>query len=143
MSWSTFVRRNYWKIKRLGIDLNELNTVRFRIGETFEHRLVKFIICEYLFLLKHHFKTEQSVIHGVCDVIDLDTFVIYEVETNATKKVKENKLETFYHPLIEDIFIVNLKELKVDWSCFLKLSERIARHCGLKRRILRFGATQN
>jgi len=36
MSWNTFLRKNYEKMKQLGIDLKELNTIRLSGGEHYE-----------------------------------------------------------------------------------------------------------
>jgi len=111
MNWNTFLRKNYDRITRLGIGLKDVNTVRFQRGEHFAHQLVKFIICHHLFKLKHRFKTEQPVVNGICDVIDLDTSVIYEIESHVHPIVRRKKLEAFYHPLISDL-IVDIKKLK-------------------------------
>ena len=115
----------------MGIDLKDLNTLRFQRSEYFTHQLIKFIICHHLLRLKHHFKTEQPIRNSVCDIIDLDTFIIYEIETNVGPTLRRKKLEDFYHPLIEDIFIVDVKKLK-HWGSIFQLRKEVAKYCGLK-----------
>jgi len=133
MSWNTFLRKNYLKIKRLGIDLRGLNTVKFMKGESFPHRFVKFLICHALFKRGHRFKTEQQIDNAICDVIDLDNLVIYEVETNSNPSTMRRKLEDFYHPFIEDIIIVSLKSLNFDWRTLSEICEQIEKYYGLIR----------
>lgn len=93
MSWERFLRKNYERITQLGIGLKDLNTIKFQGGEHFTHQLIKFIICHHLLKLKHHFKTEQPIRNSICDIIDLDTFVIYEIETNMKPIVRRKKPE--------------------------------------------------
>lgn len=119
------------KIKRLGIDLRGLNTVKFVKGESFPHRFVKFLICHALFRQGHRFKTEQHINNAICDVIDLDALVIYEVETNSNPSTMKRKLEDFYHPFIEDIIIVSLKSLNFDWKALSEIRKQIEKYCGL------------
>jgi len=126
------VRNNYLKLKTLGIDLRDINTVRFRGNESFRHRLIKFLISQELFSLGHRFKTEQPIKSSVCDVIDLDTLVIYEVESNPTMEVMKRKLREFYHPYIEDIVIVDIRKIKVNWREMDKLRNEVSRFSGLK-----------
>jgi hypothetical protein len=130
MSWNAFLKKNYEKIMQLGIDLKELNCVRIGNGESFAHQLVKFMICHHLLALKHRFKTEQQIGSAICDIIDLDTFIIYEIESSVSPFFVRKKLEDFYHPIIEDIFIVDIKKLKHLSSAF-KLRKEIADYCGL------------
>jgi hypothetical protein len=131
MSWDTFLKNNYEKMMQLGIDLRNLDSVRLSAGEMFRHQLVKFIICHHLTELRHHFKTEQLIRNAICDIIDLDTLRIYEVETRFAPSVAKKKLEDFYHPLIEDVFIVDLKKLK-HWANIFDLRKEVARLCGLR-----------
>lgn len=111
--------------------MKDINTIRFQGGEHFAHQLVKFMICHHLFKLKHHFKTEQFIGNGICDVIDLDTFVIYEIESHVHPIVRRKKLETFYHPLISDIMIVDIKKLK-HLASVLPFRDEIGKYCGLR-----------
>jgi len=132
MGWEHFLRKNYPKINQLGIGLNGLNTLRFDGNESFEHRLIKFLICHNIFEAGHHFKTEQLIKDSICDVIDLDTLVIYEIEANATLQKNKEKLEAFYHPYIEDIVIIDSKKLGSDWPTLAALSDKIRRLCNVK-----------
>jgi hypothetical protein len=131
MNWEAFRKNNYEGMMQLGIDLRNLDSVRLSAGELFRHQLIKFIICHHLTELRHHFKTEQLVRDSICDIIDLDTFRIYEVETQSSPGTAKRKLEDFYHPLIEDVFIVDLKKLK-HWSNVFDLCKEVARLCGLR-----------
>jgi len=118
MNWNTFLRKNYDRLTRLNICLKDVNTIS--------------MICHHIFKLKHHFKTEQFIRNGICDVIDLDTFVIYEIESHVHPIVRRKKLEAFYHPLIEDILIVDIKKLK-HWSSVFRFRDQIRKCCGLSR----------
>jgi len=131
MSWDAFLKHNYEKIMQLDIDLRNLDSVRLSAGELFRHQLIKFIICHHLTELRHHFKTEQPIRDSICDIIDLDTFRIYEIETRSSPSVAKKKLDNFYHPLIEDVFIVDLKKLK-HWGNIFDLRKEVARLCGLR-----------
>jgi hypothetical protein len=131
MSWELFVRRNYERTTQLGIGLKDLDHIKCGCGEHFTHQLVKFIICHHLLKLKHHFKTEQPVGKSICDIIDLNTFTIYEIESNLSPRIARKKLEVFYHPLIEDILIVDVRKLK-NLKSALRLRDEIGKYCGLK-----------
>jgi hypothetical protein len=131
MSWSRFLKKNYDRIMQLGIDLKDINVIKVGNGELFKHQLVKFLICYHLLALKHHFKTEQPICKGICDVIDLDTFTIYEIESNLSPFLRRKKLEDFYHPLIEDIFIVDLKKMR-HWRSIFALRDEVEKYCGLR-----------
>jgi len=132
MNGYTFLRKNHDRISRLAISLKDMNTIRFQGTEHFAHQLVKFMICHHLLRLKHHFKTEQLIKNSVCDIIDLDTFIIYEIESHVHPIVRRKKLEAFYHPLITDIQIVDIKKLKHIKSV-LPLRNEIGRYCGLSK----------
>jgi len=132
MSWDILLRRNYPKIKQLGIDLNGVNTLRFDGNENLEHKLIKFLICHNLFEAGHHFMTEQPIKEAICDVIDLDTLIIYEIEANATLSKSKEKLEAFYHPYIEDIVIIDLRKLSFDRLEIVTLSDEVRRFCNVK-----------
>jgi|GEM_PF-2130126 hypothetical protein len=131
MGWNAFFQRNYPKLKRLGIDLREVNSVKFTGWETLEHRFMKFLICHNIYRIKHNFKTEQSINGSVCDVIDLDSRIIYEIETNNTPRRAGVKIKAFCHPLIEDMLIVDIRKLDFDWSLIKKLSDEIAQRYGI------------
>lgn len=131
MSWNRFLKKNYERIKQLNIDLRDINVIKIGNGESFKHQLIKFLICHHLLRLKHHFKTEQTINSAICDIIDLDTFIIYEIESNISPFLTRKKLEDFYHPLIEDIFLVDLKKLR-HWRSIFALKDEVEKYCGLK-----------
>lgn len=130
-NWEVFLRKNYKKLAQMGISLNEINTVKFHPKELFTHRLVKFLISHHIFELNHFFKTEQSINNAVCDVIDLSTMVVYEIESDIARGKSKKKLMQYDHPYIEDLFIVDVRKLDCDWLSIRKLSDEIKLHCGL------------
>lgn len=127
MSWDSFIGRNYYKIRVLGIDLKGVNSIRFSGNESFKHRVVKFMVCHLLSMKGHRFKTEENIKGSICDVIDLDNFIIYEVESKATKRTLRKKLDDFYHPYIEDIIVIDIRKLRYDWNPILKLRDKISK----------------
>jgi hypothetical protein len=129
MSWGTFVRRNYTKIKDLRMDLKGINTIKPKREESFAHQLIKFLVCHHLFKLGHHFRTEQTIERGICDIIDLDDFVIYEIETNPTTNGIKRKLEELNNPVIKDIIIIDVRRLNVDWKGIMKLRKEVSKYC--------------
>lgn len=126
------MKRNHTKLVQMGIDFKGVNTVKFQAHESFIHRLVKFFICHNLADLRHHFKTEQVVNGFVCDVIDLSSMIVYEVESNINFEKRKKKFEMFYHPYIEDIVMVDVKKLDCNWISANKLSDAIKLHCNLR-----------
>ena len=123
--WSAFIKKSYQKMKMLGIGLDKVNVVRFHSREPLKHRMAKLVVCHHLFDIGHFFKTEQKIRESFCDVIDLNTFTIYEIEAYATKRIEKKKLEQFYHPLIEDIVIINLMKMDFEWYEMVKFSDEI------------------
>jgi len=93
-----------------------------------KHCMAKLIVCHYLLENGHFFKTEQKLNRNYCDVIDLNTFIVYEIETNPSDPIRVKKLDKFYHPLIEDIIIIDLKKMKHDWYELIKFSEQVKKH---------------
>ena len=135
MGWRSFFARNYARLKEIGIDFQSVNCVRFVGWESFEHRLLKFILCHNIYEVNHNFKTEQAVNGSVCDVIDLDTMRIYEVETSSTRRRVDVKPKAFDHPLIEDVLIVDVRKLDFDWRPIKELCKRIREAYGIVHRI--------
>ena len=131
-SFKSFISENREKLRILGIELRGINTVRFHPYETLTHRLVKFLIAHHLFEQDHYFKTEQPIKKSWCDVIDLNDFVIYEIETNINGTKIKKKLEEFYHPFIEDIIFIDTQKLKCDWLSVNRLFDAIKLRCGLR-----------
>ncbi len=130
MSRETFLRKQYEKLTRLGIDLEGLNTIRLQGSEDFNHALTKFIVCFGILRGGHRFKTEQRINSSICDIIDLDNFIIYEIESNADSAKHKSKLGDFYHPYIEDIVIIDLKKLS-GWEAVGSLFDSVCSRYGI------------
>lgn len=79
----------------------------------------------------HRFKTEQPLNEAVCDVIDLDAFVVYEIESYANSAIIKKKLDDYRHPFVEDLFILDLRKLKLNWTPIYDLKDRIKKICFL------------
>ncbi|MCW4003681.1 MAG: hypothetical protein NWE95_07205 [Candidatus Bathyarchaeota archaeon] len=109
-----------------------MDAVKFHAAnESFSHRVAKLVICNLLTEAGHHFKTEQPINEAVCDVIDLDTFVIYEIESHANSTIIKRKLDDFLHPLIEDLIVVDLRKMDIDWEPIFMLRDKIRKFCAL------------
>jgi hypothetical protein len=116
----------------MGINLRGTNTIKFCGGkESFSHRIAKLALCHLLTKAGHNFKTEQPIGEAVCDVIDLDTLVIYEIESHANSTIIKKKLDDFLHPLIEDLIIVDLRKMDIDWEPVFALRDKIKKFCAL------------
>jgi len=130
VNWEQLLRKNGKKFEILGIALRGIDAIKFRPKETLSHRLAKFIVCYLLAKEHHHFKTEQPINEAVCDVIDLDTLIVYEIESYAHSTTIKKKLDDFRHPLIEDLIILDLRKMNLDWEPFYGLRDRISKYCG-------------
>ena len=118
---------NYWRIKKLGIELKGVNSLKFGCKESLIHRIVKTVVCHNLFQSGHYFKTEEHVRKAMCDVIDLTTFTIYEIEVYPTPKKIREKLRSFRSRYINDVIIIDLRKLKVDWQPLFELNDKVKR----------------
>jgi len=133
MKWEQLIRKNGKKLETLGINLKGVNTIKFRGKESFSHRVVKLVICHLLAKAGHNFKTEQPIKDNVCDIIDLDSLIVYEIETYPNSTIIYKKLDDFLHPYIEDLVIVNLRKIDYDWVPVYCLRDEMAKCCGLTR----------
>jgi hypothetical protein len=126
------LRKNWRQLEALKINLRELDAVKFRYGkEAFSHRIAKFVVCHLLTEAGHRFKTEQPINEAICDVIDLDNFVIYEIESCANSSIIKKKLNDFLHPVIEDLMILDLRKMGIDWEPILAFRDQIKEKCRL------------
>lgn len=130
-SWGIFVKNNRKKLRQMGIELKGMNSIKFVSKEPLKHRLGKLLVCHNLFKAGHRFKTEQMINKNQCDVIDLKTFGIYEIESYATPRIIKKKIDDFNHPYIEDLVIIDLKKIQSDWYEIVKLSDQMKRLCNL------------
>jgi len=131
MKFEQLVKENGRQLESMGIDLRELDTLKFGPKETLSHRVTKLILCHLLRKAGHHFKTEQPINKAICDVIDLDTFVVYEIESYANSTTIKKKLDDYRHPFVEDLFILDLRKLKLNWTPIYDLKDRIKQVCCL------------
>jgi hypothetical protein len=69
--------------------------------------------------------------NSIYDIVDLDTFIIYEIDTDVKSNVRRKKLEDFYHPLIEGLVIVDVKKLK-RWDFIFLLWGEVIKYCGFE-----------
>jgi len=132
VNWEQLLKKNGKKLEILKINPREINTVKFRnTNESFSHKVAKVIICHLLSKSGHCFKTEQPINEAVCDIIDLDTFIVYEIESYSNSTIIKKKIDDFLHPLIEDLIIVDLRKMSLDWEPIYNLRDRIGKSCGL------------
>lgn len=82
--------------KRNSVKINHQNSIR--------HELAKFLKCYELSRDGHEFLTEASFGNkkGICDVVDLDAGVVFEILDSETEESIENK-RTYYPLMIEPI----------------------------------------
>lgn len=79
-------------------------------GDHFEHFLVKSAIYKLLSEAGHdHVFTEIPFPNGrIADVLDTETALVYEVETNATASSREEKEKNFWdYPGIQDVLVID------------------------------------
>lgn len=126
------LRRNWQRIEALQINLRHLNSVRFHMKESFGHRMAKCMFCHLLWQKGHFFVTEHPINGSVCDVLDLNTFIVYEVEAEATPSRIKRKLDDYRHPLIEDLIIIDLRKMGLSWEPLLDVRDAIDKASGLR-----------
>ena len=124
-------RKNWNKLRALGIDWRGINTIKFNGYESFSHRVIKFILCHLIYQMGHNFKTEQPIKKAVCDVIDLDTFVVYEIECNPTPLAIKRKMKDYSNPLIQDLIILDLRKMNIEWEPIFRLRDEIKKYSGI------------
>lgn len=79
--------------------------------ETIDHWSIKCLIFKILREMGRTVVGEANMGGGYCDVIDLDTGYIYEVETNPTPQTTKDKILRYNSAFITDIIIIPIKEL--------------------------------
>lgn len=85
-------------------------------SDGYKHFMVKAAIGYVLRDNSHRFLTEAEFPNGrMADVVDLHTGLVYEVETNASRKDVEEKLGNFwdYEP-IDDVLVIDPTEFPDD-----------------------------
>lgn len=127
MRYELFLKRNWDKLKILKFDSRYLNSIRFCPLESFGHRITKLVICHLLAKSGHFFATELPINEAKCDIIDLSDFIVYEIEANTNSTIIKKKMDDFRHPFIEDLMIVDLKKLGLDWTPFYALKDKISK----------------
>lgn len=78
-------------------------------ADGYKHFLVKSAICFVLRKNGHDFATEHEFPNGrICDVLDLETFHVYEIETNASESDVKEKLGNFWdYDGIRDTLVID------------------------------------
>lgn len=81
-------------------------------NESIKHFLVKSIIFKILRERKRRVGTEIEVKTGIVDILDLDSMIAYEIETNLTKqKIREKLLNLIS---VKDVFFIDTREVPDD-----------------------------
>jgi len=80
--------------------------------ETMKHWLVKAMIFKILRERGRNVGTEIEMKEGIADVIDIDNKIVYEIESEPTKKKIKEKLKLFNGA--DDVFILDLKKFPND-----------------------------
>lgn len=91
-----------------------------RHGDKYRHFMVKSAIYEILADEGHEVRTEVEIPNEwIVDVIDADTAMIYEVETDLSPASKKSKVKRYLQAecmgrVIDDIIFLDPKELPTD-----------------------------
>lgn len=131
MKFNLFLRRSWQRLEALNINLRHLNTVRFHMKESFSHRMAKCMLCSLLWEADHFFVAEQPINDSICDILDLNTFIVYEIESFPHASTIKKKLDDFRHPMIEDLVILDLRKMGLEWGPVREVSDRIKKKCAL------------
>lgn len=85
-------------------------------SDGFSHWMAKACIGFILRKNNHKFATEVEFDNGaIADVIDLNTFIVYELESNYTEKDKQEKYDNFWeYEEVRDIIVLDPQELSGD-----------------------------
>jgi len=82
-------------------------------GDALKHYVAKSVI-GYIFRKNdHEFATELKFPNQkIADVMDLNTFIVYELESNYSEKDKEEKYENFWeYEEVKDIIVLDPQKL--------------------------------
>jgi len=93
-------------IKRGGHEIWGYKNVSVQ-GDNYQHFLVKSAIFKVLQEAGHEnvFTEVQFPNNSIADVLDTETAIIYEVETDKTRADVKKKLDDFSYDLIADVFV--------------------------------------
>jgi len=83
-------------------------------NESMKHWLVKAMVFKILREKKRIVGTEIETKNGIVDVIDVDNFIVYEIEKNLSKKKKKQKVDRLKG--VKDVFIIDLKKVPDDFE---------------------------
>jgi len=102
-------------LKSFGYVLNEQNkNCLYLTKESMKHWLTKAAIFKILRDRGRAVGTEIEVNGGIVDVIDVDNFIVYEIEKNLTEKKKKEEVNRLKEA--KDVFIIDLKEMPNDFE---------------------------
>lgn len=78
-------------------------------SDGYKHFIVKSAICFVLRKNGHDFCTEHEFPNGrICDVLDVETFLVYECESNASSSDVEEKLGNFWdYDEVRDTIVID------------------------------------
>jgi len=95
----------------LGFPRYGYNKVRGGLGESRLHFLVKAAVCKLLEERHRTFFTEFPIHGPKADIFDLTNRTVIEIESSPTEQKKKEKLNQFNRFWIQDLIIINLKEV--------------------------------
>jgi len=100
--------------KAIMFDVDDIGKLRIRGSESLRHFLAKSILMYYLLRLKHRVVCEVEIAGcAVIDVFDIDTNVMYELETERSiANIMRNKEK--YHQAGVDLVIIQLPRHTTD-----------------------------
>jgi hypothetical protein len=115
-------KREKWLIEKkyeeIGLEINHKNRNKvFPLNEHSSEDWFHFIVKAMVFdILRRKGKTVLTEAHfrklkAEADVFDVDDGIVYEIESNLTKNKRKRKLEQFSHPLITEVFFVDLSQM--------------------------------
>lgn len=84
-------------------------------GDELKHFLLKAEVGFRLRSAGHDFCTEVEFPNGkICDVFDLDTFIVYELESDLDRAARGKKLEDFGgFGFVQDVIVLDVDGLEV------------------------------
>jgi hypothetical protein len=102
-------------LKSFGYVLNEQNkNCLYLTKESMKHWLTKAAIFKILRDRGRVVGTEIELGGGIADVIDVDNFIVYEIEKELNERKKKEKASRLKDA--KDVFIIDLKEVPDDFD---------------------------
>jgi len=99
-------------LEKNGIVLNAQNKnclFMHNAKESTKHWTIKAIIFKLLRIRRRTVATEVEMKGGILDVLDVDSFVGYEIESTPTRKIVEKKTKQFWQ--LHDIIFIDARKV--------------------------------